>query len=430
MKKTVFMLLPIILFGGSFEDIAKRVDENLLLKSKQQQVAAMKKMVEVAKSKNFPTVDASLQYIRLKDTPTTSLHLPLPGMPPSIPMGTKDNFEGQIGFSYPIFTGFAITRAIEKSKLEYIKARLELKDLKRNLYIKLTDIYAAVYSLNENIKALKEGLKAAKDAYKKAKGFYDQGLLAAADLYNIEAKIYEIRADIENIKSQKTEFINMLEYITGIKKDADNLPQITVSADKRALFKEALSKREDILALKKELEISQKDIELAASGYYPKIVALGALKRQGNTVALDGNGFTNADQSFIGAVIKWNIFDGYATTRSKEAASAKKLAAAYFYSDYVKKVETEIENSIVRIESLSATKEAAVKQLRAQKEYYRLTKGKFNNQLASADELSRSIAALSEAKARLKTVESMLFRQKCRLLLQISMKKFEEAVFR
>ena len=113
-----------------------------------------------------------------------------------------------------------------------------------------------------------------------------------------------------------------------------------------------------------------------------------------------------------------------------QAASAKKLATAYLYRDYVEKIDTEIENTISWIRSLGTAKKAAEKELKALEEYYRLTQARFDNQIASADELSRSIASLSKARAKLKAIESMRFMQKCRLLLQISLGKFEEKVFR
>ncbi|MDQ1297851.1 MAG: outer membrane protein, partial [Campylobacterota bacterium] len=59
-----------------------------------------------------------------------------------------------------------------------------------------------------------------------------------------------------------------------------------------------------------------------------------------------------------------------------------------------------------------------------------LTRGRFDNKLASADELSRAIADLSSTKAKEATLKSDLFTQKATLWLLGGLKVYEEKVLK
>jgi outer membrane protein TolC len=69
-------------------------------------------------------------------------------------------------------------------------------------------------------------------------------------------------------------------------------------------------------------------------------------------------------------------------------------------------------------------------EVKAAQEYTNLTRGRFNNKLTSADELSRSIADLSGTKAKEATLKSNLFTQKATLWLLGGLKVYEEKVLK
>ncbi len=407
MKKFIFLLLPLFLYSANFSDLIKSVDNNLLVKSKQEQTKALKKLLSVKKAKNYPSVDFHLKAVRLYDTPTTTLHVP--GLNHPLPVGTKTNLDASIAVTYPLFTGYAITNSIKIAKLKLIKNRLETKELKRELYLKIASLYSGVYSLNQARKASNEAKTAIEKSYKKAKGLYDNGFINISNLYKIEAQKYEIISSITSYKEQKNSLINDISYITHIKTDVKSLPDFTVS--KKDLISTALSQRADIKAIKTQLKIDNKDIAFAKSKYYPNIAIFGAIKRQGDDLSLDGNGFSNADQSYIGATLNYNIFDGGEKSSERQAALAKKIARKLYFADYQRGVIKNIKNALSKLKSLKSQLKAANKQVEASESYYKLTSGRFENSLASGDELSRAIAELAKTKAKKEDIKSKIFLQ-------------------
>ncbi len=423
MKKYIIFLLPIFLYATSFNDLIKSVDNNLLVKSKQEQTKALKKMLKAKKAKNSPFIDLQLNATRLYDTPMAG------GFGPNLlTIGTKTNLDASLGITYPLFTGYAITKSIQKAKLEFIKSKLETKELKRKLYLKIASLYSAIYSSNKALIASNDAKKAIEDSYKKAKGLYANGLINISNLYKIEAQKYEILSTIQSYKEQKNSYINDLIYLTKKRTDVKSLPYINISTNINLLQNRALNNRADINALKIQLKIDKKDIALAKSKRYPQIALFGAIKRQGDNLNLNGNGFTNADQSYIGATLKYNIFDGGEKRSERQASRAKRNATVLYFADYKRAVIKNIKNAILRLDSLNFRLKTSMKQVEASKSYYKLTSGRFDNSIASGDELSRAIANLATKRAKKQNIKAKIFLQICKINLLVGSDYFMKSI--
>jgi outer membrane protein TolC len=429
MKKFfTLLLLPLFLFGIDIKDVLKGVNDNLLIKSSEKKTKALEKMIGFYEGKNYPKIDLNFNAIRLRDTPEATFDIaPLP--PVTTAVGTKSNITAEISFAYPLFTGYATTNLIKKAKLETIKSKLKTKNLKRELYLKSIKLYSDIYAVNQAIKAAKQAVKALDISLEKADKMYKNGLVNLSEVYNIKAKKYDVIASLQTLIAQKNSLNNTLFYLSGVKTDKNiQLDSNIKLSSRQSIIKEALQNREDIKVAQKELDISKSDIKLAESKFYPTVAVVGGIKKEGDTLRLNGNGFDNADKSYIGLSLKWNLFDGFAKTRAKEAARLKKEAVVLYINDYKRVVKTAIQNSFFLLESFKAKLKAAKEQLKSQQEYYKLIKGRFDNALSSADELSRSIAKLSQAKAKVEQYKAKIFLQRYKIILQAGLGYFKEIV--
>ena len=428
MKKWIPLLLPSLMWGQTYQEVINNINTAPSVQSAQHMQKAAYENTKMTEGKNYPTIDASLTAIRFQETPTVTFYLPTAQ---TAPMGTKNHTEGAITMSYPLFSGFAISAVNEKAAIEHEKAGLAVSDLKRNLYLNATQLYANVISADSTIESLGVAKKAMDDAYAKAKGFYDHGLLAPSELYAIEAKQYSVEAQLSQSKGHKRQALNQLSYLTH-----SNIKEVTPFTDTLDtpshddLVAIALSEREDLKALAKGLNLAQSDITLAKSQYYPNIALVGALKHQGNTLELNGDGYSNANKSYAGATASWNLFNGMSDSHGVQAAQAQKLSSQLTYEDYKKKVTMEIDNAYEELSTLESMLQSAQMEVKAAQEYANLTRGRFDNKLASADELSRSIADLSSTKAKEAILKGDLFTQKATLWLLGGLKVYEEKVLK
>lgn len=422
MRFLVVLILPCLLLAESYTQILSLLEKSYSLQSAQQMELAADKLHQAAQGKNLPSLDLIGSATQLNETPSITFNRQ------TLPMGTRKHIEGAIVLSYPLFTGFAISSMIDKTKLEQESAQLKVLDLKRNLTMRATQIFSMIIAQEKVIVALIESQQAIVDSHKKAKGFFDNGLLPISELYAIEAKKYDIEAQITQHQGQKQQLLNQLSLlvnapILGVTRSLGTFAQIPSYQEAQML---ALSEREDLKAVAKALEIAQTDVTLAKSKLYPSIGIVGAVKHQGDTLALSGDGYSNADKSYVGLTVSWNIFNGYTDTHTIDAAQASKLSAYFTLENYKQQVEMELKNTFVEIQTIDAALVSAQKEVTASTEYAKLIQGRFDNQLTSADELSRSIASLAMSKAKVATLESDLFAQTALLWLRTGWNAFEE----
>jgi outer membrane protein TolC len=427
MRLLLFFLLPLYLNAQTYTELLNLLEKSNSYKSAKELENASESLYQAAQGKNLPSLDATLSAIEFNEIPNMTLHLP------SFPvttanMGTRKHLEGALVLSYPLFTGFAISSAIDKAKFEHEQAILKLTNLKRNLAMHVTQLFSTIIAEDKVIDALLSSQSAINQAHKKGKGFYDNGLLAQSELYAIEAKKYDIEAQLLHHHNQKKQLLNQLSFIVNTKIEtlSSNTLQAFELPNDTAAKEMALNEREDLHVMVKAIDVAQSSVELAKSKNYPTLAMVGVLKRQGDSLELNSDGYTNADKSYVGLSASWNLFNGYSDAHTIDAARASKMSAFFNLEEYKQQVSLEVENTQLEIRTVQAQLQSALLEEKASESYTNLTQGRFDNQLISADELSRAIANLASTKAKVATLQSELFNQSARLWLECGWSVFEK----
>jgi len=180
-KKIVIMSIPFLLFAESFNDIRLSIENSLKYKLAEQKVKIYEQKLKSANAKNFGSLDLEYNAVHFFKQPVMKLtttqpvavasdgvHLVYQTFNSELPMSDKNHFIGEISFSYPLFTGFALSNLIEKSKLELIKEKLNLQNVKRELLLTSAELYSNIYALKHQIMALESAKKALLSAKDKA----------------------------------------------------------------------------------------------------------------------------------------------------------------------------------------------------------------------------------------------------------------------
>ena len=417
-KLFLYFLFTLVLNAQSFNDIRLSIENSLKYKLAQKKVEIYKEKLKSVKAKNYGSLDLEYNAVHLFNQPVMKLttkqpvavasdgvHLVYQTFGSELPMSDKNHFVGSIVYSYPIFTGFAVTNLISKSKLELIKSKLDLQNVKRELLLNAANLYANIYALKCQINALESAKMALLSAKDKAEGFYNEGLINRSSLDEINAKYYEVIADIKNLQAQKKSLLNSLSYLVN-----EKIEKIDGIIDLNKIkFKPNFNNRPDVKAIKKTLAISDKDIKLAKSKLYPQVAFQIGLKREGDNIALSENDYQNIDKSYAAIGIKYNIFDGGATKAEIEMAKKAKLSTLLFYNDYLKNIKTEYENDFNTYNALFYRLKSAKEEIKARKSYYEYIRAKFNEGLADSSDLNDAIAKLSGAKAKRDAIKAQIF---------------------
>jgi len=400
MKK--LLLIPILSFGVSFDSIKKDITNSLAYKISQKKVEIYSQKLNSIKSKNYGSLDLEYDAVHMFEQPYSYVKIP-PLIDTKSNLSDKNHFIVELKYSYPLFTGFAISNLIEKSKLELLKEKLNLKNTKRILILQTAQIYSNIYALKEKIRALNFAKEALVSEKEKAIGFYNLGLLDKSKVDEINAKYYEVVADIENTKANKKALLNTLSYI--LNKKINNIDSIEIYKINKPDFQ----KRADVKIINQTLKIANKDIEIAKSDNYPKVEFEIALKKEADNMKLDENKYQNIDKSYVGIGIKYNIFSGGETKANMQLAKIAKSSTILFYNDYLNKIKTEYENDIDKYKGLQYQLKAAQKEIISRESYFEYIKAKFNEGLADSSDLNDAISKLALAKAKKEAIKAELF---------------------
>ena len=418
--KKLLIILPFLLNAENFNDLVKLINNSNTVKIYQKNVEIQKQKLNQAKAKNYGKLDFEYDYSHLFNNPVMKMNSPQPvaaenaGSAPLYPLvyksinsqtkvGKKDNFVGMLTYSYPVFTGFAISNAIDIGKLNLIKSKLNLENIKRNLIINTAKLYAGIYALKEKIKALNEAKKALLSAKNQASALYKEGLLNKSTLDEIDAKYYEITADIDETKANKKTLFNNLDYMLNVKVFSVNgLPQINLKHPN-------IFNRPDVKAIKKTLKITKKVLNIAKSGFFPKIYFQAGIKKEANNVFLNHNNYQNIDKSFVALSFQYNIFNGGEDKAKIEEAKISKMKTYIFFKNYIDKVKTEYQNDLLTLNALKKRFFAAKKEVKARKSYYEYIRAKFNEGLADVTDLNSAIAKLADVEAKRDYIKSQIF---------------------
>jgi len=403
MKKLLIVFLPLFLFAQNFDELIKLLDNSNIIKIEKEKINLASKKIDFAKGFNYGVIEADFNYIRLKETPIIKMQLSKTLSKSEIEAGNKNNYIAEIKYFYPIFSGFAISSNINKEKLNLIKQKLILKEVKKSLKLKLAKLYSQTFAINKKIKALYEAKKALNLAKEKATAMYEMGLINLSQLKEIEAKYFEIEADIIENNSIKNSLLNKISYLVNKKINLiSNLKKI-------AFYKPNFLNRDDIKIIKTTLKIDNESIKEAKSAFYPKINLIASYKKNASNFGLNKNEHQNIDKSYIGINLKYNLFNGNKDKIKINLLKLSKKINKIFLDDYLNKIKLNYQNNLIKLNALKTKLNAIKKELIARKKYFELIEAKFNEGLTSSTDLNKAISKLALTKAKIASLKAKIF---------------------
>ncbi|MEO1942109.1 MAG: TolC family protein [Campylobacterales bacterium] len=319
-----------------------------------------------------------------------------------LPMGGQTQWEGEISYSYPLFTGFRLEGLKRWKGLEVLKKRLEQENTRRQLILNVTKLYTFLYQLKAQLKGLKKGLEALKKGVEEGEGFYREGLIDRASLESLKGKYWEVKGRIGRLKG---EYRRGLEILSGLVRErvkgVEGLPELP-SIEPR------LERRPDIRALKVALSIGEAQIQMAEGEGYPQIGLKVWGKRVSEKIGLGESRYFNSDRSGVGVEINWPLFTGGEIEGKVEEAKIGQLERGHLYRGYLEEAKRELEADLAQIRGLKRELAGALREVEARRVRLAEVEGKFREQLVTGRVLAEAIGKLAEAEGRVGAIQGAL----------------------
>ncbi|MFX0555444.1 TolC family protein [Maribacter sp. CXY002] len=347
---------------------------------------------------------------------------------------TAFNINAGFSSNVTLFDGLRNIKRVNRAKLAAISSQYRLDNLKDDIRLNVANAYLQILSNKEALKVSQAQYAVTEQDLKRTKELVDSGVVPKGDLLDIEATAANQEQQIVNNGSlvlisriNLAQLLQITDYENfDIADESFEIPPSDIlNNSAKTIFAKALEFRNDIKFSKSNVDIAEKDLEIAKGAYAPTLSGFFQYGTRYSDVTQipDANGvpFTPdfSDQLWIfdgisyGAQLNVPIFNGWSTrnnvSRSKINLEKTKLQ---FEQDKLD-LENTVNQVYVDVTTFFKAYEAAVKTLEARRLAYEYSKERFDVGLMNSFDFSQAQARVDNAEADVvRTKYAYIFRLK------------------
>ena len=345
--------------------------------------------LEVTRNNRYPDLTVSGQYSYLTGA-DVELKIPVPGQSQEEAKDGGASPEvnqlllGQANLSMPLFTGFKIKNAVRAGENLLKAAEYNALSEKEKIALQVIQNYLDLYKAEKAVALLEESLKTAGQRVEDFSAMEQNGLLARNDL--LKAQLQQSRVELSLQEAQKN--VEILNYRLSTALNLQEGTRIKISEEDIAFLPQQISEenkqtlRNDLQALEFQEKAAEDRIKIEKGDYYPSLALVGGY------LALDAkNALTISNAMNIGVGVSYNLAGIFknksdvklAESRAEELEKTIDLATDQIKVQ-VKNAEQEFQLALKKLDVFERSVVQAT-------ENYRIVKDKYDNGLASTNDL-------------------------------------------
>ena len=327
-----------------------------------------------------------------------------------------------------IFDGLRNVHRASRAKLNEIANQYRLEDLKDDIRLNVANAYLQVLSNKEALKVAKAQYKVTEQDLLRTKELVESGVVPRGDLLEIEATAANQEQQIVNNEALVLiSRINLAQLL--LITDYENFDIADESFDvpisnildntPKVIFDKALSFRNDIKLSESNVELAEKDLQIARGAQWPTISAFMNYSSfyTENSVAPNILDFQtqleNSDGISYGLQLNVPIFNRFSTRNNIKRNKINVLRTKLQYEQDKLDLENTVNQAYVDVTTFRKSYEAALKTLEARKLAYEYAKERFDVGLMNAFDFGQAQARLDNANATaIRTKYDYIFRLK------------------
>ena len=286
---------------------------------------------------------------------------------------------------------------ISQSKTAEKVVESGIRAKEQDVAMQVVETYFGILQARKLADAARDELSTVNEHRKTAGILYDNGVVTRNDLLQADVRIASVKQKILAIETTEKHLMLILNYLSGRKSDEDQTLIEPSDHEVKTVGglsdDSAVSKRPDIEAIRRKIEISEYEVVDKKGYFFPEIFARLNLDYLQND--------RMKEQAIYGATVglRINIFDGFATT----ASFGKAVASRSLAREQLRQFEEQ-----ARMELQTAENDAAVSRERigvastsvAQAmENLRINLNRYQERAGTATEVMDAQTLLSQAKS-------------------------------
>jgi len=309
------------------------------------------------------------------------------------------NFRTGISIEQLVFDGMRTRSANRSAAIGEEIADAGGREAAASLRLGATRAFGDVLMAQANRAAAAAALESAEEDVRRAERRRDAGLSTEADVLAVKVHLAQIRERQISAASRETVARLTLNEVMGEPLDARfdlQVPAAAAVTPTQAaadLEAEALANRPDVIRAAAQERLAKEAVASAKSAFYPQAAVQGVYEFNGGTFADRVSSWT------VGAVIRWNLFGGFADSAKLGEARAATERASADRRRQEAAARVDVRAAVARLEEARARVEVGRLAVAQAQEGHRIVRDRFDAGLAPVNDLLRSSTAVLDAES-------------------------------
>jgi len=334
--------------------------------------------VKEAKGNFLPKISLSANYNRNIDRQVLFLPNASGIGNTATQLGSDNDYSSSLNLSLPVFSNYNyINKKVSETQLKFQNE--SAREIRQTVVNSTKKSYFTYLIAQEVVKVQKQQLENAEETLLDIQKRMKQGTLTEYDLTTAKVQVANAKNSLLEAQSNMLPLANNLKLLLGIKSNSTlRLTEpITMLEDELNIKKGVnlmLEQNSKLKQLELDIDLNEKQVKLAKSGFYPTLDAIGNYNYQAQADDFDVSNYNWVNTSLIGLQLQFTIFNGTVTKNKVQQAEISKSIAEeqkeYTTSEYrmqfeellsqldfsKQKVEVQKENMELTEEALTLSK--------------------------------------------------------------------------
>jgi outer membrane protein len=320
----------------------------------------------------------------------------------------KELFTWRVYLTQNVFAGFATLADYQKAALKEESARAGINQARLELIRIVQENFFIYLKARQDVVSARDALERLRSQLASSQAFYDVGVSPRIDVLQAEVDVSTAETALlvaENaVETQKARLNTLL--LLPLEADVNytgELGFIPFSRTLETCLAEAYAKRPDLLMAEKAVQIAEKDVLRAKSGFYPQVSLYTGWGTVGNNALAAGspNGRSRYNEWTVGLTAEWPLFEWGKTHFETRQAIHEQSRIRAEAENLRQEVSFLVKSRILAMGEAARRIKVAQKAVEQAAEAYRMADARYRQQVGTMTDVLDAQAKLSLAEASL-----------------------------
>ncbi|MGD9121865.1 MAG: TolC family protein, partial [Desulfobacterales bacterium] len=295
------------------DTIKMAIDANLNLKQSQEEVRAAQENRKASITQFFPTLSSTYDYVHRNREQTQQLTGIGPG--PDFVVRPDDEYTFVTSFNQPIFRGFSLINQYRIADMGLDAAEFSERITRQDVILDAKNAFFSVLKALKLLDVAKQRVTQIAAQKEVAENFYEVGMSPLNDLLESQATLANARQDLivalNDLAIAKSQFNTLLRRRVNAPVELQDVLDYTPFVhDFEYCLNTATNNRLEITVADLDVEIAEKEVDLARKDYMPSVNLRGEYIRSGDDWEVSGGeGISDARNWNIRATAEWDFWE-------------------------------------------------------------------------------------------------------------------------